>query len=601
MKKLPGIAAVALLVTFTSCSESPLQPLGPELPPSTEPAPTASMVGLVEITLSGIGTAEMAATASFPLELAPNLGGASAALVPLPAGATGGIQLEPVSTASFTEGSRTQNGQRYLQATFRVRNAAQNGTAYDVARNNVTFIAVGTASTIPGTPVSQLLRFDGTPADPTIATHVVPTGAPRLDNSLGMTSQYADVLQVLTEAEVAAITLPASVTNSFPYGFIARNPRSTTNRVLAANPEPNRFDGLVTFAFRVPLQPNDPGQNNGAQKDPYTISVILLAVEDTETRVTESIEEQTVDARAAVAQRASALGASVVTVLNGSVSTGYAGQRQLCLVRTAGTAATPVTRITASGAYSRIAILRPGEILDGCAPNFRAGTAGRPAANLPFQVHVHAMDRYGNVKTTVSDSVALGSTASGVSLPFSAPLVNGSLPFVLTYSQYGVSTLRATARRIEGDLELNVFGITRHWGGGISTDWHTGGNWVGGGVPMALDSVVIAATGPPPFFPELAASASIGGVSVATGATLKLGPYDLTASASVGTGTTTGIEATTGRLVLTGVNQTIAGVLPRLRVTGTYTMSADVTTRAPLEVVSGRISDASYRLLITNF
>jgi hypothetical protein len=112
---------------------------------------------------------------------------------------------------------------------------------------------------------------------------------------------------------------------------------------------------------------------------------------------------------------------------------------------------------------------------------------------------------------------------------------------------------------------------------------------------------VIAATGPPPFFPELAASASIGGVSVATGATLKLGPYDLTASASVGTGTTTGIEATTGRLVLTGVNQTIAGVLPRLRVTGTYTMSADVTTRAPLEVVSGRISDASYRLLITNF
>jgi hypothetical protein len=598
----PGAAVLCIVVAVAGCSDRPARLLDPGEDEKPAPPPQATRVlGLIEVTLSGIGTDHMTASAK-PVDAA-TLGLSSdefaASIAPLPTGSAGGLQLEIVSSSSFTEGVRGQGGHRYLNATFRVRNAAANRTPYDVARNNVTFIAVSTNSTIPNTPIGTMLRFDGSAANPAIAPLVVPAGAAYLDSELGMQSPYPDVLQVFTEGEIAEIPVPPGViTGRFPYGFVVRNPDRQNDRLLPASPAPNQFDGLASFAFRVPLQPHDPATSNGLQKDPFTISVILLAVEDSVTRLTESIEEQGPEARARVQARASALGATVVTVLNGSPSTAFAGQRRLCSVRTAGTNDSPLTFINAEAGYTRLAVLKPGQSLHDCEPGFTTGTAGRPGTNVPFQVSVHAMDRYGNVRATQMDTVQLTS-----SLPHSTPepvaLVDGQRSISITFPEYGAGSINAKGRRIAGDTDISVFGITRTWTGATSTEWNVGSNWNVGAPPMNQDSVIIPFTAISNF-PVLAANVSVRGVEVLNQATLNLGPFDLTALANVSTGLSGGITSTVGRLVLSGSAAMVQGNLPRTRVIGTYSMSGNVTVRAPLQVDAGRMTSGAFRLQITN-
>jgi hypothetical protein len=442
--------------------------------------------------------------------------------------------------------------------------------------------------------VSRLGRFNGTPADSTLAASLVPTGAIVLDDTLGAHNPYPGVLQVFTEAEAASFTAPTAVTNVFPYGFVVRNPATPDSRALPADPGPDQFDGLVTFAFRVPLAAN-------SNEDAFTVNLMFLAVDDSETRLTESIEEQTPDGRAALAQRAAALGATQVTVLPGSPSTGYPGQRRICEVRTAGAPGTMVTDITAPGAYTHLEIFRPGETLDDCAADFHGGTAGRPGVGVPFSLTVRAMDRYGNVRTDVADTVKVTSSTASVQ-PSTLPeftLASGEGAFTVTYLDYGSSVLGAVGRRRHGAIPVGVAGITRTWTGASSTDWNTGGNWEIGSPPAALDSVVIPAGAP--RYPVLDLNESIGGVTVADGATLSLGAFDLTASANVISAVSSGgITSSTGRLNLTGASNTVSGILPRIRVTGMYNMVGNVTAVGPWQVDLGRIQNVGYRLQVTN-
>jgi hypothetical protein len=571
-------------------------PTAPDPPSETHTPPTTRALGLVEISLTGVGGQEMRASV-VPVSRSvgsPDSSGARLDLVPLPPGDSGGIQLESVSTGSFTEGTRGAGGQRYLWATFRVRNANQHGVAYSDPLRNLTFLAVGTGRTIPGTPVSRLARFNGTAADSTLAVDVVPTGAIVLDDTLGAHNPYPGVLQAFTEAEAASVAAPAAVTNVFPYGFVARNPATPGSRALPANPEPDRFDGLVTFAFRVPLAAT-------ASEDAFTVNLMFLAVDDAETRLTESIEEQTPDGRAALAQLAAALGATQVTVLPGSSSTGYPGQRRVCEVRTAGSAGSATTDITAPGAFTHFEIFRPGETLDDCAADFHGGTAGRPAVGVPFSLTVRAMDRYGNVRTDVADTVKITSSTASIqpaTLP-EVPLAGGEGAFTVTYLDYGSWALGAVGRRRHGAIPVTVMGVTRTWTGAASTDWNTGANWDVGAAPAVLDSVVIPAGAP--RYPVLDRNENIGGVTVADAATLNLGPFNLTASANVISSVSTGgITSSTGRLVLTGANNTVAGVLPRISVTGRYSMVGNVTAVGPWRVDLGRIRNSSFRLRVNN-
>jgi hypothetical protein len=339
------LASLGLVFALAACGDSPTQPSVGEEP---EPPRTGSL-GLVEVTISGLGEGAELSTSALSVASLADLRTAHAAgitrgngpiqpaLIPpaLPGG-DGRIQLEPVSTGSFTLGRRGEGGVRYVSATYRVRNAQGDGTPHPTPRRNLTFLAVATNGTGGGTAISTLRRFDGSAAASAIAATILPTGAVRLDPAQGeVVPAASDVLQVLTEAEVDAIDLTdhPGITTVFPYGFVVRNPDDAATRTLPADPAPNQFDGLVTFAFRVPLQ-------DKVADDPFTLSIIFLAVDDDEVRITQSLEEQSAEAQAAFEARAAALGASLITVLPGS---GYMGEpsRPICSVRTAGTPDAP--------------------------------------------------------------------------------------------------------------------------------------------------------------------------------------------------------------------------------------------------------------------
>ncbi|HEY0038443.1 MAG TPA: hypothetical protein VGB66_17215 [Longimicrobium sp.] len=599
-KRLIHVRALALVLCVAAlgaCEDNLVETRPPD---PEEPAGEVRPLGLVEVTVTGLGTAQATATAT---------GLSSVLTTPQNTAATanGSIQMEQVTTGSFTEGTRGADGQRYLYATFRVRNAQQDSAAYDTPRRNLTFLAVSTGSTIPGTPVSRLRRFDGSAADSSIAAKVIPTGAVALGDSLQMRSLRADVLQVFAESDLpSGASVPPAVTSVFPYGFVVSNPNNGNSRDLPASPGPDQFDGLVTFAFRVPLQPSDAGTTNGSTKDVFTLSLMFMAVDDSETRVTESIEEQTMAGRTALLARASALGATTVTVLNGSPAgvtvPAYTGQRQLCSVRTAGPAGSATATVNAPGAYTRLAFYTGTETPDGCAANFRTGAAARPAVGVSFPVRVYAMDRYGNTITTLADSATLLSKTSSTPPPVTrsagAALVNGTATLSATYGGYGADTLYAVGRRVRGALPVTIAGVVRVWEGDVSTDWNTGANWQWGAPPFPLDTVQIPVVGTS-LYPELVENESIGGVVVADGAALRLGSFNLTASSSVTSAPFSGgIESVAGRLYLTGVAQNLSGRVPRLIVTGSYILTGNVQAVAPLRVEGGRLRNTTFRMRV---
>jgi len=313
-------------------------------------APLTGAAGLMEITITGIGTPQQKTSVHSVSPAAVRAEAGTAALGGPPRApriilssrlqalpdtsdtVNGTVQIVPISTTSFTWGTRTGGGYRYVSATYQVRDASDSGTAYGDLRQNLTFLAVSTPSTLSGTAIVTLNKFDGTTALPGLETSVTPTGWADLSSTATLTARAPDVLQVYTEAEVAAMTAPVGVTSIEPYGFVVSNPNSTSSRTLSANPGVSQFDGLVTFAFKVPLQatPAD---------DPFTISMMVLPVDDLEAWVTQSLEETDATSVAAVATRATALTASLRSLTGTTV--GSSPATLVCTVRTAGTSGTP--------------------------------------------------------------------------------------------------------------------------------------------------------------------------------------------------------------------------------------------------------------------
>jgi hypothetical protein len=480
-----------------------------------------------------------------------------------------------VSSSSFTEGARNAGGQRYVTFTFRVRNGT--GSPLD----NLTFLMVSKAGTLNGSAVSSLKRFDGTDASASIAPLVIPSGAVALGRDLEtMEPLYADVIQAFTEPEVAAITPPGDVTGIFPYGLVVRNARSQSTRLLPATSDANQFDGAMTLSFRLPLQAT------GAQ-DVFSLFFQVLAVTDSERRMTESVEEQTLEGHAQIVAAASALGATTVTVLNGSPSTGYAGQRQICGLRVAGPAGTPTSTVVSPGAYTRLAAYQPGETVDACLANFRAGNPNRIGVNISTGFTVRAMDRYGNTLSGVVDTVALTSNDPVYGGGFRGALTSGVRTIFHSFSAYGAYSVSLVGRRVRGARSFSAVPITRTWNGNSSTSWNSSINWDVGSSPSTQDTVIIPAGRP--NAPVLVSSVTIGPLRVADATTVSLGTYTLTSGGTVTTGQTSGgIIGTTGRLVLAGgLGSTVAGRLPEVQVRGSYSLSGPLLLKSPAQVDLG--------------
>lgn len=331
-RRLVLLALWGLLVGCAAPTPAPTPlpgPITPEGPRS---------LGLIEITFTGVGGAQVqAATARM---LTPRMQGQ--ALTEKAAG----LQMRSAVTGSFDLPTPEGDGRgtRYLWATFDIRNAQLDGTPYASAQKNITLLAVagGGASghpTYAGTAVRNLQRFDGSPlADPdALALKVMPIQGRSLQGSTVVMNPSQMDFQILPESEVADLqsTLTGPDLNLLPYGFVVRCVNHCTDgpRTLGASPATEAYDGQVTVALRFPK----PAQ---IREEPYAFSMLFEAVLDSETRVTQSLDEQ--QDNDAVTARALALGASqVVTFGDSTYGSGKTGITYQCGWRLAGPVTAP--------------------------------------------------------------------------------------------------------------------------------------------------------------------------------------------------------------------------------------------------------------------
>jgi hypothetical protein len=325
-----NLAALTLLLVLSACGQSTPNP-------STSPSSSGkNHLGLIEVTFSGLGTKNFIASA----KNISNKNTQSRIITDI----ADGIQLVSVSKGSFDVGTRGVDGVRYLSATFKVRNAEASctptpcsPTAYGVSRQNLSFIAVSAgaplAPTINQTAVSNLTLFNGAGANPSLAQSILPTHGMDFDRltlqpKIGLGGEDFQAFKESEVSSLAAVLSPFGVTSVFPYGFVARCVSNCTanTRNLPANPAANQFDGSVTFAAKVPLQTT-------SAADPFSFSLLFEIVDDSTTRVTQSLEEQSTPSLATA--RAAALTGAQVFKLPGVVAP------STCSVRTAGTVATP--------------------------------------------------------------------------------------------------------------------------------------------------------------------------------------------------------------------------------------------------------------------
>lgn len=398
--------ALALLCSalLIGCSTPPSTPSTP--PVSATPSQPVTALGLMEVHMSGVGTARMQSSAH-------------AALSPQGLTSVGGLQLRPDSN-----GYADRDGYRYVWATFKVRNATPNGTPNATSLSNLTFMAAsvdtGPLATASGTPFRNLKRFDGStytePKLSALARSFQPTQKLDTSGSLTPIAQGSD-LQLFSEAAVAEgqwfNTSSAPLTYAelgvgtvLPYGFVVRNPAElgTSNErtlpsVAADNrPVADQFDGLVTFAVKLPLQA-DPADN------PFTFSMVFEVGQDSVIRVTQTQEEQNAAGNTLATQRVQTLGATEVTVLPGSsLATPAAGLDRfnvLCSVRLSGPASAPTSSfpnvpLPAVGEVTRV----QGSNATLCLPGGTTGAAEYTI--LPFNEQSSAQQLSALARQTVS-------------------------------------------------------------------------------------------------------------------------------------------------------------------------------------------------------
>lgn len=182
---------------------------------------------------------------------------------------------------------------------------------------------------------------------------------------------------------------------------------------------------------------------------------------------------------------------------------------------------------------------------------------------------------------------------------------------LITPNRAGNIVITAVSGLRVGHMVVTIRPTRRYWTGAAgTTEWTTGANWGPRQIePQPTDTAVVTDTlpvaGTP--YPALSSNQSIGGVEVlditpgGTIPTIALQAFNLDASGDVLTTNSANINNTSGVLILSGIARTVAGTLPPIRVTGTYSLIGNVTARAPIRVDLGRLTNTSFRLQATSF
>ncbi len=225
-------------------------------------------------------------------------------------GTASGIQMKLINTSTFTTGTRGAGGERWVSATYDIRNASTADAAYTTTNSNISFLAVSTATSLGESAIADMKSYGGTLlTTPALAQSFKPTHGMRynaLTNTVE-TNTGAEDFQVFDESEVSSFATAGVV--PINYGFVVRRTSANpVNRTLAASPSTNQFDGRVTLAVRFPLQTT-------VSDDPFTFSMDFLVVTDNQTRVTQSLEQQALNS---LPSQTSQLAGAEVNIMPGS-------------------------------------------------------------------------------------------------------------------------------------------------------------------------------------------------------------------------------------------------------------------------------------------
>jgi len=153
-----------------------------------------------------------------------------------------------------------------------------------------------------------------------------------------------------------------------------------------------------------------------------------------------------------------------------------------------------------------------------------------------------------------------------------------------------------------GKITVAVKSIRRVWTGAAGvTNYENGHNWLPDSIkPEPTDTAVVPDTAT--IFPVLNQNESIGGVEVlditpgGVIPTLSLGAFNLSASGDILTTSNGNINSSSGSLIMTGIARTVAGTLPRINVTGTYSLNGNVSVSQRIQVQAGRLTATGFRL-----
>lgn len=194
--------------------------------------------------------------------------------------------------------------------------------------------------------------------------------------------------------------------------------------------------------------------------------------------------------------------------------------------------------------------------------------------------------------TSYNPAVATVAADSG----YVSGLLPGTVDLVATSTNDVIGTPGATQT---GVARFTITGVSQTWTAGVGTDdWNNPGNWSRGVSPVAQDSATVPVIGGG-IYPRLVENEEIGAVTVADGAEIALGAFNLTASDHVQSAPLTGgITSVGGRLILTGYGKNVSGRLPRMRVTGSYSLTGNVRTVAPLQTQGGRLRNTAFRIRV---
>ena len=458
------LSALAVCMALTGCGGS-----GGGGGDAASAPPAAHSLGLMKITINGIG-GQMQSHA----EMLSGSSGARAH-VALPTAVPAGLDVQQVSASTIDVGSPDAGGERYFTVVYQVRNAqfcATPGTctAYGTTSHNLTLVAANTAGNIADTAISNISLYDGSSDSATqaLAPSLLPTHGMQFNTGTGagvLVQPGLESLQVFTEDEVSAASIPRDpgATDLFPYGYVVSNIHTPGSRALPANPANNQWDGEVSFSFKLPLQ-GDP------KRDPYSITMMFQVIDDANTRVTESAEEQNPAGDIAADLRAATLGSVDLAVLGGRVAQTSVGD-PICTVRTAGPASAPTATLANNAGVSLAA-----------APYGISGVSPSAPVNIGFCAPMNAAG-FSSFAVSGSQSGTRAATAP-YSGSYSANALNNILSFTPDQPFLPGETVSYTL----------TTGLTGSGGGALAQAF-TGSYVVGGVVPSSARYVQSASIG----------------------------------------------------------------------------------------------------------